>query len=79
MMKSAKDSGLADSEQTSGMVTSLWVVADNIGGLIGPTLGGAVFNSPGFEWGSMVVALSMISLALLILLSFVKDKVYSRT
>ena len=34
-----KEAGLPDSEQVKSMVSSIWIVADNLGGYAGSTLG----------------------------------------
>jgi len=54
MMKSARDSGLPDTEQVSSMVSSLWVVSDCFGGYIGSTLGSVAYDKIGFEMGTLV-------------------------
>ena len=54
MMKSSMSSGLPDSEQTRGMVSSLWSVSYNLGGYMGATLGGVIEDELGFS-GTMLV------------------------
>ena len=44
-----------DTEQTRGMITSLWLIAENIGGWLGSFLGGVAYDSLGFEGGSLVI------------------------
>ena len=78
MMKSARESGLPETDQTNGMVSSLWVVADCIGGVIGLALGGVAFDTIGFEWGSMAMVICMTGTVILISVYFVKVKVYSK-
>ena len=56
MMKSVIDAGLPDNEQTKGMVSSLWVVADCAGGYLGSTLGSIAYDNIGFENGTMAEA-----------------------
>ena len=68
MMKSCIDSGLPDSEQTNGMVSSLWVVSDCFGSYIGSTLGSVAFDNIGFEKGTMVESGAM---AITVLLLFI--------
>ena len=55
MMKAVLDSGLPDKEQTRGMVSSLWVIADCVGGYIGSSLGSMAYDKYGFESGTMMV------------------------
>ena len=59
MMKSCVRSGLPDNEQTNGMVSSLWVVSDCIGGYLGSTLGSMAYDNIGFENGTMVEAAAL--------------------
>ena len=75
MMKSARESGLPDTEQTYGMVSSLWVVADCVGGFTGSALGGVAYDTIGFEWGSMVMALSMIATVLVVIAYYMNIKI----
>merc|ERR1712173_190988 len=44
-----------DTEQTRGMITSLWLIAENIGGWLGSFLGGVAYDKLGFEGGSLVI------------------------
>ena len=59
MMKCARESGLPESEQTRGMVSSLWVVADCVGWVVGSAAGGVAFDTIIFEWVSMAMALTI--------------------
>merc|ERR1712106_533282 len=56
MMKGVTEAGLPDNEQTKGMVSSLWVISDCIGGYIGSTLGSVAYDNIGFENGTMAEA-----------------------
>ena len=56
MMKGVTEAGLPDNEQTKGMVSSLWVITDCIGGYIGSTLGSVAYDNIGFENGTMAEA-----------------------
>ena len=49
------DESISDTEQTRGMITSLYLMAENIGGWSGSSLGGAVYDSMGFECGLWVI------------------------
>ena len=67
MMKSATDVGLPDSDQTKGMVSSLWTVADCVGGFLGSALGSVAFDTLGFKEGSLIIALAMLFTVFVIL------------
>jgi len=54
MMKAATDAGLPDKEQTRGMVSSLWVISDCLGGYVGSSLGSLSYDKYGFEVSSMI-------------------------
>ena len=75
MMKSARESGLPDNEQTIGMVSSLFVVSDCVGGFTGSAVGGIAYDTIGFEWGSMVMALSMIATVLVVIAYYMNIKI----
>ena len=49
------DKNINDTEQTRGMITSLWLIAENIGGWSGSFLGGVAYDNLGFEGGSLVI------------------------
>ena len=49
------DKNIKDTEQTRGMITSLWLIAENIGGWSGSFLGGVAYENLGFEGGSLVI------------------------
>ena len=74
MLKSTQKAGLPDTDQTNGMVSSLWVVADCVGGLIGSTLGSAAYDSVGFEMGTLSISIVMICTVLIVLLYSVRRK-----
>ena len=65
------EAGLPDTEQTRGMVSSLWVMADSVGGYLGDTLGSLAYDTFGFQSGTvvmfsvMLVSVSTCSLRLL--------------
>ena len=52
---SKTDKNILDTEQTRGMITSLWLIAENIGGWSGSFLGGVAYDNLGFEGGSLVI------------------------
>merc|ERR1712020_514152 len=52
---SKADKNILDTEQTRGMITSLWLIAENIGGWLGSFLGGIAYDNLGFEAGSLVI------------------------
>ena len=61
------------------MVSSLWVVADCVGGVAGSALGGVAFDTIGFEWGSMVMFLSIIFTVIVLIIYLVKRKIFHNT
>jgi len=61
MMKGVSDAGLPDKEQTRGMVSSLWVISDCVGGYLGDTLGSLAYDSFGFETGTGIIMLVMLT------------------
>ena len=75
MMKSARDAGIPETEQTNGMVSSLWVVADCVGGVAGSALGGVAFDTIGFEWGSMAMFLSIMVNVIVLIIYLVRKKI----
>jgi len=60
MMKGATLAGLPDKEQTRGMVSSLWITADCLGGYLGATLGSLAYDHYGFESGTVIMAIIML-------------------
>ena len=56
MMKGASGSGLPDKEQTRGMITSLWICCDCLGGYMGATFGSLSFDSYGFQTSTIIMA-----------------------
>ena len=56
MMKGASSCGLPDKEQTRGMVTSLWICCDCLGGYMGATFGSLSFDRYGFQSSTMIMA-----------------------
>ena len=55
MMRGVSEAGLPDKEQTRGMVSSLWVMADSVGGYLGDTLGSLAYDNLGFQAGTVVM------------------------
>ena len=49
------DRKIRDTEQTRGMITSLWLIAENIGGWLGSFCGGIAYDNLGFEGSSLVI------------------------
>jgi hypothetical protein len=41
-VKGVRDAGLPETEQTKSMVSSIWIVADCLGGYAGSTLGRSI-------------------------------------
>ena len=78
MMKSVKDSGISVTEQTTGMVSSIWVVADCAGGMAGSSLGGVAFDTVGFAWGSMAMVSSIMITVIVLIIYFGKLKLSNK-
>ena len=74
MLRSARESGLPGTEQTSGMVSSVWVVAGCVGGTTGSTMGGVAYDTIGFEWGSMVMFLSLSTTVMILIIYLARVK-----
>ena len=60
MMKGASLAGLPDKEQTRGMISSLWISADCVGGYLGDTFGSLAYDNYGFESGTAIMSLIML-------------------
>ncbi|XP_040583649.1 MFS-type transporter SLC18B1 isoform X1 [Lepeophtheirus salmonis] len=60
MMSKSVESGASDSEQTRSMITSLWFINECVGGYIGSSLGGIIYDKIGFEWGTLIIETTMI-------------------
>ena len=60
MMRGVVEAGLPDKEQTRGMVSSLWISADCIGGYLGDTLGSLAYDYFGFETGTAIMSAVML-------------------
>ena len=67
MLKGTQRAGLPDTEQTTGMVSSLWIVSDCAGGFIGSILGSAAFDTLGFEMGTMIIFCAMIITVIIVI------------
>ena len=77
MMRGVSEAGLPDKEQTRGMVSSLWVMADSVGGYLGDTLGSLAYDNLGFQAGTVVMF--SVMLASVIFSNVVEGILYSRT
>ena len=66
MMKSMVNSGFPESEQTTGMVSSLWVVSDCAGSALGSALGSVAYDMWGFKRATLVMAWSMIGTVVIV-------------
>ena len=60
MIRSTMDAGLPQSEQVKSMVSSIWVLADCAGGVLGSAVGSIAFDMLGFQRGSVVITLTMV-------------------
>merc|ERR1712179_537048 len=59
-----------ESEQVSSMVSSIWIVADNLGGYAGSTLGSLAYDSLGFEKASLIEVGALGSTVIIMLIIF---------
>ena len=55
MLNESVKNGAVDTEQTRGMITSLWFISENLGGYIGSSAGGLTYDTMGFENSTLVV------------------------
>ena len=69
IMSGVQAAGLPDKDQTRGMVTSLWVCCDCLGGYIGALVGSAVFVQVGFEFSSLVMTATVLLVVIIIIVS----------
>jgi len=49
-----------ETEQMRGMVTSMWMTADSLGGFLGAAAGGAAYDRMGWEWSCGMVAMMQL-------------------
>ena len=68
------DARLPDTEQTRGMVSSLWVMADSVGGYLGDTLGSIAYDNYGFQSGTVVMFSIMLISVILSCLYILKQQ-----
>jgi len=67
MMNESVAQGAPDTEQTRGMITSLWFVSENVAGWLGSSIGGVTYDQMGFENSTLLVIATQV-LALLAIL-----------
>ena len=79
LLRCALASGLPDGQAVKARVFSLWVMLEAAGGYLGSTLGGAAFDSLGFEWASVVEAAVMAATVLVLLLYVLVNRTRSLT
>ena len=70
MLSSSIESGLVqDTEQTQGMLTSLWFCFESLGGYFGSTISGWAYDMMGFRTSTLIIigtqAFSMLSLSVM--------------
>ena len=70
MMKSIREAGLPETDQSKGMVSSLWVVGDCIGGFVGSVLGGFAYDALGFQMGTSI-EVGCMSFTLIIICGYI--------
>ena len=59
---SVKSGHVADTEQTNGMVTSLWYSFQGIGGYLGSAGGGWAYNEMGFKNSTLIIIGTQVGL-----------------
>ena len=57
MIEGVTMSGVPDRDQTRGMVTSLWVCCDCVGGYLGSTFGSMSYDQFGFEYSQLIMSI----------------------
>ena len=50
-----KDKGFADTIETASLVSGIWYSIYSLGSFIGPTIGGALYEHLGYQFGSLVM------------------------
>jgi hypothetical protein len=56
MLSSSAESGrVPDTEQTRGMITSLWFIHECMGGYLGSAGGGLAYDKMGFQNSTLIV------------------------
>lgn len=70
MMRAVSEAGLPDTDQTRGMVSSLWVIFDCLGGYAGTSLGSLTFDKYGFEKSTVFIGVMLI-LSVFVMLIYV--------
>ncbi|KAA0200569.1 hypothetical protein HAZT_HAZT007637 [Hyalella azteca] len=64
MHKEAVEAGLPDDLTTYGLVSGLWNSSFALGAFIGPSIAGVMFDSVGFGWGTSIIALLHLFVAI---------------
>ncbi|KAA0203651.1 hypothetical protein HAZT_HAZT004233 [Hyalella azteca] len=62
--KDAVEAGLPDDLATYGLVSGLWNSSVALGGFIGPSIAGVMFDTIGFGWGTFIIALLHLFVAI---------------
>lgn len=79
MMKESIAHGAADTEQTRGMVTSLWFISENVAGYVGSAVGGLTYDTMGFDNSTLIViALQGLALLAITVLYCSSDRIQTR-
>ncbi|KAA0191450.1 hypothetical protein HAZT_HAZT007735 [Hyalella azteca] len=63
--KDALEAGLPDDLTTYGLVSGLWNSSFALGGFIGPSIAGLMFDTIGFGWGTSIIALLHLFVAII--------------
>ncbi|XP_014681777.1 PREDICTED: MFS-type transporter SLC18B1-like [Priapulus caudatus] len=79
ILDAAEIAGLEDNLSTYGLLAALWATAYSLGEFIGPTAGGALYESIGFEWGTTAVACFLLVLAVVFIVLCVTEWVREKS
>ena len=70
----AVENGFEDNIDTSGLITGIWTSASALGGFTGPSLSGYLYDTIGFQWGSLVVVGQQVIVLILIATLVIKNR-----
>ena len=62
LSSSVKSGRVPDTEQTNGMVTSLWLGAESVGGYLGSAGGGLAYDVMGFRNSTLIIIGTQVGL-----------------
>lgn len=67
-LRSAKDTGFPDGAGTYGLVNGIWTCGFSFGGFIGPSAGGYLYDTIGFQYAALCMTIPFFLLILIILI-----------